>query len=63
MSFLEQKKIMAISSLGDICSYLHAEGEICRDGCPVRRLVDQIDALHGIQIRVNDQLQRIVLQS
>lgn len=54
---------MAISSLGDICSYLHAEGEICRDGCPVRRLVDQIDALHGIQIRVNDQLQRIVLQS
>ncbi len=63
MSFLEQKKITAISSLGDICSYLHAEGESCTDLCPVRRLVDQIHSLHGIQIRVNDRLQRIVLQS
>ena len=62
MSYLEQKKIHAISSLNDICYYMHADDGGCTDRCPVRGLTRQIHSLHGIQIRVNDQLEKIVLQ-
>ena len=61
MSFLEQKKINAISSLNDICYYIHAEDEDCREACPVRGLTEQIHAINGLQINVNNRLRRIVL--
>lgn len=57
MTELEKTKYQVVNSLKNLC--IRCKEGILHD-CPIQKVTSEIEALHGIPVKVNDQLYDVV---